>query len=63
MSAPVRFNITVALGNAAMGDRYDVADALDALAARLRASDDRTGMLRDVNGNKVGWWEFVNDEK
>lgn len=64
-AAPARraseFTLRVELGNAAMQDSHDVADALRGCAEHLdeRGFDgDAEGRVRDANGNTVGQWDL-----
>lgn len=59
MSAPGTFTLTIDLGNDAMRTAADVADALEAVAARVRADglQAHAQSIRDANGNRVGSWE------
>lgn len=52
--------LTINTGNAAMSTHEDIADALEraAGAIRLRAESPDSGMVMDVNGNKVGEWHL-----
>ncbi len=52
------FELYVNLGNQAMHDEHDIARALRQVAARLQVIGDKSGVILDVNGNKVGAWEF-----
>lgn len=51
------FRLTIVMGNDAMSTPDDVADALDRVAARLRAGS-TSGSVLDANGNRVGDFEF-----
>lgn len=52
-----KFELEIALGNAAMQTSADVARALERIASRLRnIADDEGASIRDENGNKVGTW-------
>jgi hypothetical protein len=55
-----KFVLTIEMGNAAMSDANDVAEALRELADHLQ--DDSAGGIRDENGNTVGSWKFVAAE-
>jgi DUF917 family protein len=54
------FTLTIELGNDAMQDAQDVADALRAAADYIEQSGGfdhiDAGKVRDVNGNTVGEW-------
>ena len=54
------FHVSLALGNAAMQDKFDIALALRDIASRIE-NDERTGRIRDANGNTVGRFYFSND--
>lgn len=59
------FKLHLELGNDAMSDRYDVADALDEVASKIRFAGISTGdgdTVSDLNGNTVGKWEVVHAE-
>jgi hypothetical protein len=59
----VRFVLEINLGNDAMQDRMDVADALKRVSRTLAASplpEDTQGVC-DSNGNTVGRWRFEED--
>ena len=55
------FEVKITLGNDAMQDTSDLADALDRLAVRLRAQtveqvrENGLCNVRDANGNRVGY--------
>lgn len=51
------FRLTISMGNDAMRTPADVATALERVAARLRAGA-TSGIIQDVNGAKVGDFEF-----
>lgn len=57
------FQMEIALGNEAMQEASDVATALAALSNKLHLEgwQDRTGSIRDANGNTVGTW-WVEDD-
>lgn len=56
------FQLEIRLGNEAMRDSADIADALERLARRLRDTTipgySRDGVIRDENGNTVGGWSL-----
>lgn len=64
----MKFKLNVELGNAAMETTKDVARALLTLAKMLDAKGDvkvrrpEDGTVRDLNGNRVGTWEFVREQ-
>lgn len=47
------FTLRITLGNAAMRDGYDVAEALRVVADKVEEGHE-DGIIRDVNGNTVG---------
>ena len=51
------FTATIYLGNEAMKDRTDLADALLRLSNEI-LEEARSGVIRDVNGNTVGYWSI-----
>ena len=55
------FSLWIQPGNAAMATHEDIAAALEraAGAVRLRAESPDSGMVMDVNGNKVGEWHLA----
>jgi hypothetical protein len=58
------FNLTIALGNDAMQNGDDIAEALRHTASRVEAGGLETlqsGPVRDLNGNTVGSWEVRDD--
>lgn len=55
------FTLTVEMGNDAMRTPVDLADAVAAVARRV-AVGERVGDVRDLNGNTVGNYEFVEGE-
>jgi hypothetical protein len=55
-----KFTLIIELGNDAMQDGRNVADALRKLAGRIEDNDFRRvdgGGIMDLNGNSVGKWE------
>lgn len=64
----MRFTLTINSGNAAMQTGADIAAAVRAVAERIddptqyfddptdESGFDRSGQIRDVNGNLVGAW-------
>ena len=51
------FRLTIKLGNDAMQTALDVAQAIEAVARRLRESSGHDqGRIMDANGNSVGSW-------
>ena len=54
------FTLRIKMGNEAMQTPEDVANRLLAVANRLNYGMDRqSGEILDMNGNKVGEWEFI----
>lgn len=56
------FTVRIKLGNLAMDNPYDVADALANITNALHAGK-YDGEVNDYNGNRVGdWWgEFLDE--
>jgi uncharacterized protein YdbL (DUF1318 family) len=59
-----QFKVTIQLGNDAMLDAEDISGALKEVAETItgyaiNVSEKASvrGFIRDVNGNRVGWWE------
>lgn len=61
------FTLTIDLGNEAMSDNLDVAAALrvvaDGLVGESMGGDNGEGIVRDVNGNRVGSFSFDDGEQ
>ena len=55
---PTRFDLHIDLGNDAMQTGEDVAEALRRIATKLERSGHESGLVMDLNGNKVGTWEL-----
>lgn len=57
----MKFILEIKLGNDAMTDPADVADALEGLAATLRDNgfDEDASYIRGANGNTVGRWKVT----
>lgn len=55
--APLTFTLTITLGNDAMQDGGDIAEALEWVADHTDIMGSREGSIRDRNGNTVGKWE------
>ena len=49
------FKLEIEMGNDAMRDYTNVADALKQIASELRPGE---GRVRDANGNTVGHWRW-----
>ena len=61
---PNTFTLTIELGDDAMQNNFDVSEALRETAehVELSAHPDLyrdSGIIKDVNGNTVGRWEFA----
>lgn len=56
-----KVTIEIALGNAAMSDAADVANALRILAAKLDSRGFDYFPIMDLNGNKVGEFNVEKD--
>jgi len=55
------FTLTIKLGNAAMQDYCDIADALTRLGALMADYAGGTpSVIMDQNGNRVGEWKVSN---
>lgn len=52
------FKLRIRLGNAAMMNGADVADALRRVADVVQDSGDDSAGIRDLNGNTVGSWDL-----
>lgn len=57
------FKLSIELGNDAMQTSQDIANALNGVAARLKdvGTSPMHGVIRDINGNRVGEWEVDNE--
>ena len=53
-----KFTLTITLGNEAMQTNEDVAEALRVAASRIESR--ALPLIRDINGNNVGSWEFTS---
>jgi hypothetical protein len=53
------FTLKIRLGNDAMQDPADVAEALERVARELRDSGFRPTRIKDLNGNTVGEWKLT----
>lgn len=51
------FTLRIKMGNEAIRDREDVANALNIVAVGVEYLD--RGSILDMNGNKVGEWGFT----
>lgn len=56
------FRVEITLGNEAMQNGPDVAEALREIASRIENELEARGAIRDGNGNTVGYFEAVNDD-
>ena len=56
------FKVVIQLGNSAMSTDDDIANALDAVANKLRhgPNGSESGVIRDANGNIVGVFGMAN---
>jgi hypothetical protein len=57
------FQLKIELGNAAMLDPADVADALEQVASKVRDYGFGAGNIRDVNGNRVGSYALIGTRR
>lgn len=71
----MKFILEINLGNEAMQTAWNIGEALEAIAHSLRFAHDqnggalpenwdeydRSGQIKDANGNKVGRWELKQD--
>lgn len=55
-----KFQLQIAIGNEAMSDCYQVANALGGLEDKVR-SGQLSGVIKDVNGNTVGSWSYEGE--
>lgn len=60
----MHFQLSIDIGNEAMQTAQDIGLALSDLGARLQSFDDdnwtgTAGLVKDINGNKVGTWEVI----
>ena len=55
------FILNITLGNSAMTNREEIADALHTTAAKVRGGQ-REGTIMDLNGNTVGNYQFIEEE-
>ncbi|MEK6794089.1 MAG: hypothetical protein AABZ39_04890 [Spirochaetota bacterium] len=56
-----KFTLEINLGNAAMSNRWDIAEAVEKVAPKLRRGD-ISGKIMDENGNSVGKFMIEADE-
>lgn len=54
------FRLEIAIGNEDMRSAHDIALALREVAAQI-APGNAAGLIRDVNGNRVGSWSIAED--
>ena len=52
-----KLTLSIDLGNEAMTEESDIADAVQKVAGKIRDGY-ISGNIRDVNGSTVGHWEF-----
>ena len=60
----MKFMLEIELGNDAMRDDADIAEALARVAKRVETIGteyNRAFVIRDTNGNTVGRWSVVTD--
>ena len=56
-----KFTLTISLGNDAMQDYADIAEALICLSELMADyGDDTPSVIMDQNGNRVGEWKVSN---
>lgn len=57
---PETFRLEITLGNDAMSDSLDIAEALERTSAEIisHGTAGDSGVIRDANGNTVGRWIF-----
>lgn len=53
------FILKIELGNSAMSDPDDLADALERVAAQVRNRTEYPQFIADENGNSCGYWEVI----
>lgn len=65
--APLKFEVQIALGSAAMSDGRDVAAALRKVAAEIEdyhfPTPTMPGRIRDANGARRGYWAVSEIEE
>lgn len=54
-----KFTVTIELGNDAMRTKAHLSTALKSVA--LLVPKQESGIIRDINGNKVGEWALVKE--
>jgi hypothetical protein len=61
----MEFNVHFECDNAAFDDapRYEISRILKELAERIEDGGDWTGVIRDVNGNRIGEFELTGEEE
>ena len=52
------FMLRIQMGNAAMGTLDDIAEALEQVVKGLREGTEGYGIIRDLNGNRVGSYKI-----
>lgn len=57
----MKFTLEINLGNEAMADEYDLAQALEKVAAKLRTYGLVGASIQDGNGNTIGRWEITGE--
>lgn len=56
------FKLTITLGDSAMSEPGDVADALERVRGHIHRGR-TSGSVMDVNGNTVGEWAFKTEHE
>jgi hypothetical protein len=56
-----KFTVTIELGNDAMRTRKAVARTLGLVADNMVQTREKSGRIRDTNGNTVGEWKFEEE--
>jgi hypothetical protein len=56
-----KFTVTIELGNDAMRTRKTVARTLGLVADNIAQTREKSGRIRDTNGNTVGEWKFEEE--
>ena len=53
-----KFKLEIELGNESMQTKSDVRFALAQVSYAASMRSDDAGVIRDTNGNTVGWWRY-----
>ena len=56
----MRFTLEIQLGNDAVQTSADIAEILRRVSSQVSIADE-TDTIRDINGNTVGRWTFVEE--